>query len=600
MFIAHYQLLLTFVPMRFLAVALIFFGVAASHAQTPEVPHKMHFADMTLTIRDDARREIQKDVDALTQHPRYFNIKVERAKTYFPIIEKVFQEERLPDDFKYLALQESALISDAVSVSNAVGFWQFKDFTALEMGLRVDKEIDERMNIYSASRGAARYLKKNNYLFNNWLLALQSYQMGGGGVQRAVGDQYNGSRHMEITTDTYWYVKKYLAHKIAFENSVKGEPQIKVIQYQVQSLKTLKDIATELSVEEATLKEYNKWARLDIIPADRPYSVSIPSGQLNPEFNTLMIASSKASQAIPIQTKPVAAKAEKKEINGVLAIQALSGETTAKLADRAGIPLSDLLRYNEISIDHKVQSGSYYFLHKKKTRAAQMNHTVMPDENLWVISQQYGIQLKRLKKLNRISDASDLKAGEVVWLNTKRTVQESTLQPVLAEEVEVVVVDDDSFFGWEVKPKEGIDVKKNDVKPKAVFVPIVKTDSIITTAPQPQNGMHQVKPGETLYAISKMYGVSVMDLLTWNQLDINAGLSPGQPLTIAAPVQNTGTEITISESKTPTFIVYEVKPSDTLYSVAREYNVTIKELMDWNQKETFSLAQGEKLRILAR
>lgn len=45
--------------MRFLQ-SHSFFGVAASYAQTPEVPHKMHFADMTLTIRDDARREIQK------------------------------------------------------------------------------------------------------------------------------------------------------------------------------------------------------------------------------------------------------------------------------------------------------------------------------------------------------------------------------------------------------------------------------------------------------------------------------------------------------------------------------------------------------------
>lgn len=581
--------------MRFFAVALIFFGVAASHAQTPEVPHKMHFADMTLTIRDDARREIQKDVDALTQHPRYFNIKVERAKTYFPIIEKVFQEERLPDDFKYLALQESALISDAVSVSNAVGFWQFKDFTAMEMGLRVDKEIDERMNIYSASRGAARYLKKNNYLFNNWLLALQSYQMGGGGVQRSVGDQYNGARHMEITADTYWYVKKFLAHKIAFENSVKGEPQIKVVQYQVQSNKTLKDIAMELSVEEAMLKEYNKWVRLDNIPADRPYSVIIPSGQLSPEFNTLMIASAKASQATPMP-----AKAEKKKINGILAIQAVPGETTSTLADRAGVPLSDLLRYNEIPIDHTVQGGAYYFLHKKKTKSEQLNHTVKPNENLWLISQEYGVQLKRLKKLNKVSDSEDLSPGQIVWLNTKRPVQESTLQPASQEDIEVVVVDNDSFFSWEVKPKEGIQANKSEIKP-AIVEPTIpfKQDSIIDT--KPQNGLHQVKQGETLYAISKTYGVNVTDLLSWNQLDINAGLKPGQYLRVVAPPVISNSENTIIETKTtPTFIVYEVKPSDTLYSVAREYNVTIKELMDWNQKETFSLTQGEKLKILTR
>src|SRR6187549_3311839 len=151
-----------------LFLALFFATVLKAAAQPPQVPHKMNFAGITLTIRDDARKEIQKDVDALTRSPKYFNIKVERAKTYFPIIEKVFAEERVPDDFKYLVLQESALIADAVSVSNAVGFWQFKDFTALEMGLRVDKDIDERMNIVSASRAAARYIKQNNYFFNNW------------------------------------------------------------------------------------------------------------------------------------------------------------------------------------------------------------------------------------------------------------------------------------------------------------------------------------------------------------------------------------------------------------------------------------------------
>lgn len=582
--------------MRFLAVALIFFGVAASHAQTPEVPHKMHFADMTLTIRDDARREIQKDVDAMTKYPRYFGVKVERAKTYFPIIEKIFAEERLPEDFKYLALQESALISDAVSVSNAVGFWQFKDFTAMEMGLRVDNEIDERKNIYSSTRGAAQYLKKNNYLFNNWLLALQSYQMGGGGVQRSMGDQYNGARHMEITSDTYWYVKKFLAHKIAYEGLIKGEPQVKVVQFQTQSPKTLPQLATELSIDEATLKEYNKWVLTDKIPADKSYSVIVPSGQLTKEFNTLVLASTKGSQAEPIATKPTI---EKKQINGVLAIKAAAGETTSALATRGNVSLSEFLKYNEIAVDHELQAGLFYFLQKKKTKSDQLNHTVKADENLWAISQEYGVQLKRLKKLNRISDSNSLRPGEVVWLNTKRPVQESTLQPVLTEEAEVVVVDDDSFFGWEVKPKTGIEVNKSEVKTIPVEPVTAKQELVIATTPQDE--LHQVKPGETLYSISKNYGVKVTELLTWNQLDINAGLKPGQYLKVA-PTVISSTEDTPNNSKTtsPAFIIYEVKPTDTLYSVAREYNVTIKELMDWNQKENFSLAQGEKLRILTR
>jgi membrane-bound lytic murein transglycosylase D len=43
-----------------------------------------------------------------------------------------------------------------------------------------------------------------------------------------------------------------------------------------------------------------------------------------------------------------------------------------------------------------------------------------------------------------------------------------------------------------------------------------------------------------------------------------------------------------------------VKSTDTLYSVARKYNVTIKELMEWNNKKDFTLAVGEKLTVKSK
>ena len=64
------------------------------------------------------------------------------------MIERILKEEEMPDDLKYLALQESALIPDAVSSSNAVGFWQFKKETAEDYGLTVNDKIDERKNMY--------------------------------------------------------------------------------------------------------------------------------------------------------------------------------------------------------------------------------------------------------------------------------------------------------------------------------------------------------------------------------------------------------------------------------------------------------------------
>ncbi|MFZ5971481.1 MAG: LysM peptidoglycan-binding domain-containing protein [Bacteroidota bacterium] len=556
--------------MRLFAAALIFCGALAAKAQAPVVPHKMQFAGMTLTIRDNARREIQKDVDALTQSPKYFGIKVERARTYFPIIEKIFAEERVPDDFKFLCLQESALIADAVSVSDAVGFWQFKDFTAREVGLRVDNEVDERMNIVSSTRGAARYIKQNNFMFNNWIYALQAYQMGAGGVKRLVGDDHDGSRHMTITAETYWYVKKFLAHKIAFEGAVSGEPQLQVSALAVNDGGSLQKIANDLAIDIDQLKEYNKWVRKETIPADKTYVVILPKGQAADDFNTLLVAQNKAPK--PAENPPATMQADVADlkivhINGVPAIQAAQGETLAKLSQRAGVEITQLMKFNEVPIDHRVVAGTYYFLDKKKARAETEFHKIRAGENLWQVSQQYGVQVKRLKKFNRLQ-SDQVGPGTMLWLSTGKPKEGA-----LFEETEAVLeVEADEVMEW-AEPAGA-----NQSKPQA------------------SAGFHVVMPGETLYAIAKQYNLSVNDLMLLNGAKLADGLKAGQQIKVAVSEEVEGL---VAASATDA-LVHEVKSSETLYSVARQYGVSINELMECNAKKDLSVAVGERLRIPKR
>ena len=131
---------------------LIHFGL---QAQVPQVPLEMQFADLTLRIHPQAQREIQLDVDALYRNQTYFNLKADRFNLYLPILERELRNQEVPDEIKYLVIQESGLVPDAVSTSNAVGFWQFKQGSAEEVGHRVDTQIDERKNIAKATRGAA-------------------------------------------------------------------------------------------------------------------------------------------------------------------------------------------------------------------------------------------------------------------------------------------------------------------------------------------------------------------------------------------------------------------------------------------------------------
>jgi membrane-bound lytic murein transglycosylase D len=574
-----------------LTAALLTCVSTLAFAQAPQVPSKMQFAGMSLTIRDDARREIQQDVDMLTKSPKHVAIKAERAKTYFPIIEKVFEEERVPDDFKYLVLQESALISDAVSVSNAVGFWQFKDFTAVEMGLRVDKEVDERMNIVSSSRAAAQYLKKNNYYFNNWLYALQAYQMGAGGVLKSVKDHEGGAKHMEITSKTYWYVKKFLAHKIAYEDAVKGSGEIKVISFVNHQKKSIGELAKEFALQEDELRAYNKWVRTEFIPGDKPYTVAIPTAGEGKALNDAIAkASKKIESDTRVDAKPAIAKNEIIQVNGISAMKAHAGETSTVFVKRAGIDLSYFLKCNDLAISDKLVAGNFYYLKRKKVKAGVSQHVVQKGDDLWKVSQQYGVQLRKLRKYNNI-EGNALEEGSIVFLSGKKPANQKI------ETFDVVQVDTQDVFNWSVE-SESIhtsteqspvisslpDPVINQNNPSTDSVVSVETVNILPTE-------YVVKPGESLYSIARQYQVGVMDLVQWNNLKLEDGIRPGQTLSLRAPVGNT-----ISSKE----IIHSVKAADTLYSVAREYGVTIKELMDWNQKKDFSLTIGENLKILKR
>lgn len=598
--------------------AALFFAVAfPAVAQKVEVPHKMEFAGMTLIIRDDARREIQKDVDALTASPRHYQIKVERAKTYFPIIEKIFREEGLPDDFKYLVLQESALIPDAVSSSNAVGFWQFKDFTAMEMGLRIDRDIDERLNIAASSRAAARYLIKNNQHFDNWLYALQSYQMGAGGVMRSVENTQAGATRMEITGKTYWYVKKFLAHKIAYEGSVKGTPQNQVVVYENRRHTTLKKIASETMVDEEALRELNKWARNGVIPDDKMYVVLLPVEASTTSTVLASTASDTKVESSPTRVTPtVSASLVRGRVNGLNTVQAQAGDDIRRLTARAGVDLPKFLKWNDLEKGDAIVPGQIYFLSKKRVKASEAFHKVAEGETLWQISQKYGVQLARLKRYNRIEGDLEPAPGTMLYLASRRPKEDA----VLAKVENAVEVDGQQTFNWAVTTNETqaevirtepvsapVPVIENVVEVPAKPVDSVKILQTNGTAPTlednrdvavriPENREHVVKAGETLYGIARMYNLTVMQLVDWNGLRLQDGIKPGLILKLSAPPLAEEAEshntVTVGE------YFHTVKTSDTLYSIARQYNVTIQQIMEWNEKKDFSLAVGEKLRIL--
>ncbi|MDA0196934.1 MAG: LysM peptidoglycan-binding domain-containing protein [Bacteroidetes bacterium] len=588
------------------SVLILLNGSLTFSQVNPKVPSQMDFGGIHLKITEVAQMEIQKDVDALRASPKYFNIKVDRMNLYFPIIERIFKEERIPDEFKFLTIQESALISDAVSSANAVGFWQFKEAAGKEVGLRIDHNVDERLNIVAASRGAAKYLKRMNFYFNNWIYACLAYNTGPGGAKKHVDQAEFGVKRMTIDKNTFWYVKKFFAHYIAFRDEV-GKPHsegLSLIEYEDGANKSLKQIASKLKADEDLVFQYNKWLKHGDVPTEKVYTVIVPFKSKK----GMVIASKKeeAPKEEPIveiysDIKPSDTQSSNilVKINNIKAIVAREDDNAESLAKNGGIEIRHLTRFNDLKDSDKIQSGGVYYLRSKKNKSRVYYHTVQAGETMWSISQKYGIKQKQLAKKNRMAAKDKPEPGRIMWLRKRRPGD----RPVELDKKDVEI--DEPIDTELVKPERKIEAVNPEPEKNFTIEQIPdeftlngssdKTIPVTQTSNKDIVTNHLVLKSQTLYMISRMYGVTVGDIKKWNALTSN-DLRPGQYLQLRNP--NIVETINPSIREETTVLFHEVAEGETLYAIGRKYNVSVQELIEINLiAKTDSLAIGQKLQL---
>ncbi|MFV0291248.1 MAG: lytic transglycosylase domain-containing protein [Mangrovibacterium sp.] len=191
---------------------------------------------------------------------------------YQPIIMPILEEEGVPGDFFYLAVAESALDPSAVSASGAVGLWQFMKQTAIEFGLEVNDDIDERYHAEKATRAACRYLKASYERFGSWTLVAAAYNAGNAGIERQITRQNQKNYYdLLLNSETARYVFRIAALKTILESPVNyGFSIPEDVQYkawktrEIQVSGSIADLAS-WSEEQGTnykiLKTLNPWLR---------------------------------------------------------------------------------------------------------------------------------------------------------------------------------------------------------------------------------------------------------------------------------------------------------------------------------------------------
>ena len=136
------------------------------------------------------------------------------ALPYFNLIDGILSKYGLPRELKYLAVIESDLHSNALSIAGARGPWQLMSYTAKGFGLQVNNMVDDRTDYYKSTNAAAKYLLSLYKDFKDWLLVIAAYNGGPGRVYNAI--KKSGSRNFwdmqyYLPEESRNHVKKFIA-----------------------------------------------------------------------------------------------------------------------------------------------------------------------------------------------------------------------------------------------------------------------------------------------------------------------------------------------------------------------------------------------------
>jgi len=337
-------------------------GLGAA-GQLPEVvydkPPKDDILELTFPTDPNLLPKVKEEVeatvsqlplqenDAVLGYVHYFSTErgrkvliggLRRSGRYRPLIQRILDNEGVPQELIYLAQVESGFLPRARSNKQAVGMWQFVQFRGREYGLLQGPGTDDRLDPEKATRAAAKHLHDLYATFGDWYLAMAAYNCGPGCVQKAVertgyADFWELRRLNALPKETANYVPVILALTIMVKNprdyDLDNLEFERPLEYESMDLQTPTSLALVADAADRPVSEIQ-----DLNPAllktTAPvgYQLRVPKGTLP----SIMAA---------LDLVPTNHRADWR-IHRVVA-----GETLAQIAHRFSTPLASLTSANQ-------------------------------------------------------------------------------------------------------------------------------------------------------------------------------------------------------------------------------------------------------------
>lgn len=221
------------------------------------------------------------------------------GKPYFDMMDGILVEHGLPKELKYLAVIESNLKTNARSWAGAVGPWQFMPATGRNMGLRINRKVDERRNFVKSTHAASKYLNSLYELYGDWLLVIAAYNSGPGTVNAAIkksGSQDFWELQQYLPLESRNHVKKFIATHYIME----GEGGITTLTKEEVSQLSFNTPANAQLIADAKAQTITGRYSAEVII--KHISMDLQAfNKINPDFDKLIASNGKYELHLPAE-----------------------------------------------------------------------------------------------------------------------------------------------------------------------------------------------------------------------------------------------------------------------------------------------------------
>ncbi len=287
---------------------------------------------------------------------------LKRSRRYFPHIEKMLKQSKMPDDLKYVTIVESALRPRARSRKEAVGFWQFVKGTGRKYGLVINHGIDERQDLFASTQSALCYFQDLYTILGSWTLAVAAYNMGeerlmAETIEQETKDYYQ----LYVPYETQRYVFRILSAKVILSNPEKfgfrlnEEDYYTPLEFEKVQIDCFQDVPVRIVARAArtyfkVIKDLNPKIQGHYLPSGS-HDILVPKG-----------ASAGFQARYRQLLKRFLAAMEKR----IYVVE--KGDNLTLIAEKFNVPLTALIMWNRVDPKQPIQPGDRLFIYPNRIR----------------------------------------------------------------------------------------------------------------------------------------------------------------------------------------------------------------------------------------